>query len=406
MNFIYERAALARVGELKFAFVVQRYGEDVAGGSEQFCRALAERLARRASITVLTTCATDYMTWRDHYPPGESVLNGVRVLRFRVDSPRDVPQFNAFSERVLHGTPSAEDQERWMRLQGPVSTALLEHLAREGGSYGAVLFFTYLYATTYLGLPLVASRALLAPTAHDEPTIYLPMFDALFRRARRLLLLTPEERDFVYRRFCLPEDAGVVAGFGLDGPGEDAALPAAVAALSGGPYLLYLGRVDPSKGCETLVKDFLRYVEEVPASPLRLVLAGAPYMEIPKHSRLIATGYVREAEKNGLLGAGMALVAPSPYESLCIAALEAWMRGRPVVANGVSKVLAGQCQRAAGGLWYRGYEEFAECLRTLEGSPDLCRRLGEAGRKYTVSNYGWEEVESVYFENLSKVAGG
>ncbi len=401
MNFIYERGS-----ELKFAFVVQRYGEQIAGGSEQFCRALAERLAKRASVTVLTTCATDYMTWRDELTPGESELNGVRVLRFRVDAPRDVPAFNALSEKVLNSSPAIEEQERWMRMQGPVSTALLEHLKREGESYEAVLFFTYLYATTYFGLPLVAGRALLAPTAHDEPAIYLSMFDGLFRKARRLLFLTPEEREFVYRRFCLPEEAGVVAGFGMDASGGETALPQAVRALGGAPYLLYVGRVDPSKGCEELVKHFLRFLQETPESPLRLVLAGTPYMEIPKHPRVIATGYVSEAEKNGLLEGAMALAAPSPYESLCIAALEAWLWGKPVVANGVSKVLAGQCQRASGGVWYRNYAEFAECVRMLEGDADLRRRLGEAGLKYTARNYGWETVEQVYFENLSEVARG
>ena len=404
MNFAYESAA--RGSELKFAFVVQRYGQQISGGSEQFCRALAERLAKRASVTALTTCATDYMTWRDDLPPGESELNGVRVLRFRVDAPRDVPAFNALSEKVLNSSPPMEEQERWMRMQGPVSTALLEHLKREGESYGAVLFFTYLYATTYLGLPLVAGRALLAPTAHDEPAIYLSMFDGLFRKARRLLFLTPEEREFVYRRFCLPEDAGVVAGFGMDAPGGETALPEAVRALEGAPYLLYVGRVDPSKGCEELVKHFLRFLDEAPESPLRLVLAGTPYMEIPKHPRVIATGYVSEAEKNGLLGGAMALAAPSPYESLCIAALEAWLRGKPVVANAVSKVLVGQCQRASGGVWYRSYAEFAECVRMLEAEADLRRRLGEAGRRYVERKYGWETVEQVYFENLSQVAQG
>jgi glycosyltransferase involved in cell wall biosynthesis len=406
MNFTDEQAAVGRADELRFAFVVQRYGERIAGGSERFCRAIAERLAKRASVTVLTTCATDYISWRDELAPGESELNGVRLLRFRVDSPRVVRAFNRLSEKVLNSSPPIEEQERWMRMQGPVSTALLEHLRREGENYEAVLFFTYLYATTYFGLPLVASRALLAPTAHDEPAIYLPMFDGLFRQARRLLFLTPEEHEFVYRRFCLPEEAGAMAGFGMDAPGEETALPEAVRAIGGAPYLLYVGRVDPSKGCEELVKHFLRFVKETPESPLRLVLAGAPYMKIPKDPRVIATGYVSEAEKNGLLAGAMALAAPSPYESLCIAALEAWLRDKPVVANGVSKVLVGQCQRASGGVWYRNYAEFAECVRVLEGDAELRRRLGEAGRRYTQRNYGWERVEQVYFENLSQVARG
>ncbi len=44
---------------MKLAFVVQRYGAGIAGGSEAHCRELAERLSLRHEITVLTTCASD-----------------------------------------------------------------------------------------------------------------------------------------------------------------------------------------------------------------------------------------------------------------------------------------------------------------------------------------------------------
>jgi hypothetical protein len=67
---------------VKLAFVVQRYGADIAGGSEMHCRQLAERLSPRHDITVLTTCARDYVTWENAYPPGASMENGVRVQRF------------------------------------------------------------------------------------------------------------------------------------------------------------------------------------------------------------------------------------------------------------------------------------------------------------------------------------
>ena len=38
----------------------------------------------------------------------------------------------------------------------------------------------------------------------------------LSRLPRRLLFLTPEEQDFVYKRFCLPKDVGEIAGIGLE----------------------------------------------------------------------------------------------------------------------------------------------------------------------------------------------
>ena len=63
---------------MKLAFVVQRYGADIAGGSEMHCRQLAERFSSRHDITVITTCARDYVTWENAYPPGTSMENSAR----------------------------------------------------------------------------------------------------------------------------------------------------------------------------------------------------------------------------------------------------------------------------------------------------------------------------------------
>src|SRR6185436_7908412 len=65
-----ESAVRGRRSSVKLACVVQRYGADIAGGSELHCRDLAKRLAARHEITVLTSCARDYVTWENSYPPG------------------------------------------------------------------------------------------------------------------------------------------------------------------------------------------------------------------------------------------------------------------------------------------------------------------------------------------------
>ena len=74
---------------MKLAVVVQRYGADINGGAELHARYVAEHLSQHADVAVLTTCARDYVTWRDDYPPGTEIVNGVPVRRFRVDHARD-----------------------------------------------------------------------------------------------------------------------------------------------------------------------------------------------------------------------------------------------------------------------------------------------------------------------------
>ena len=86
---------------MKLAFVVQRYGPDIAGGSEMHCRQLAERLCTRHDITVLTTCARDYVTWANAFPPGTSTERGVRVQRFPVARTRNLKAFADLSDEVF-----------------------------------------------------------------------------------------------------------------------------------------------------------------------------------------------------------------------------------------------------------------------------------------------------------------
>jgi len=48
---------------MKLLTVVQRYGDEVVGGSEGHARVMTERLALRHDVEVATTTALDYWTW-------------------------------------------------------------------------------------------------------------------------------------------------------------------------------------------------------------------------------------------------------------------------------------------------------------------------------------------------------
>src|SRR5215468_5196259 len=120
---------------MKLAVVVQRYGLDVNGGAELHARYIAERLARHASVEVLTTCATDYITWRNELPPGTEQINGVSVRRFKVKHERDPEAFGRLQDRVFNERHSIADELDWLDAEGPTSPALVDHLSKRGADY-------------------------------------------------------------------------------------------------------------------------------------------------------------------------------------------------------------------------------------------------------------------------------
>jgi len=154
---------------VKIAFIIQRYGAEVLGGSEHLCRLVAERLAASHEVEVLTTCARDYTTWANEYAEGMDRVRGVTVRRFANAQTRDLAAFNRFSDRIFSTEHTRADELEWLEQQGPWCPSLIEYLRRNQQQYDVFVFFTYLYAPTVLGLEIAPQRSVLVPTAHDEP---------------------------------------------------------------------------------------------------------------------------------------------------------------------------------------------------------------------------------------------
>jgi glycosyltransferase involved in cell wall biosynthesis len=374
------------------AFVVQRYGATIAGGSEAHCRHLAERLAGRHDITVLTTCATDYVTWRNALPPGPSVERGVRVIRFPVSRPRDLKAFADISDEVFDGLGATPDREEaWFEANGPDAPGLIEHLRDHGHEYDLVLFWTYRYATTYFGLPLVADRAVLLPTAEEDPAIDLRVLPGFFARPAGFIFLTPEEDALVSTRAGRALHPSTTIGSGLDpatAPPPDRSTLDALGLPA--RFVLYLGRIDRNKGCEMLLEYYRAYLDEGGDTPL--VLAGPSTLIIPDDPRIRALGYVSDAVREALLTHAALLVVPSPYESLSMVLLEAWNHGTPALVNAQCRVLDGQVRRANGGLSFRSSREFQEALSWLLAHEAARRELGHQGLAYVEREYRWPTV--------------
>jgi glycosyltransferase involved in cell wall biosynthesis len=398
---------------------------------------MAERLAVQHEIDVLTTCARDYVSWANEYPEGADRIRGVTVRRFANARTRDMTTFNTYSDWIYNNPHTRADEMEWLKQQGPWSPALIEYLRRHHQQYDVLVFFTYLYAPTVIGLEIAPARSILVPTAHDEPAIRLAIFKEVFSRPTALCYLTESERQFVDHQFPDRPLLEEVIGVGVDIPqpqpyprmppapesdvqpsgdeGEPAGreFPSHLLARGAvfrrrhrlhGPIVLYGGRIDPGKGCEELIEYFSSYVKE--GGDATLALMGVRLMSLPEEPFIRFAGLLSDQERLQALEAATVVVCPSPYESLSLLALESMSVGTPVLANARSAVLVEHCVRSNGGLYYADRDEFVECLKLLVGDLRLRNALGANGRDYVRQNYRWDVVIAKYERIFAKIKGG
>jgi glycosyltransferase involved in cell wall biosynthesis len=387
---------------VKLGFVVQRYGTEVVGGAELHCRFVAERLAARHEVSVLTTTATDYLSWENVLPEGRQEVNGIPVWRFPVTRPRRADRFDDIANKVCFFDHTDEDERRWMEEHGPVCPGLVDHLRAHEREFDALVFFSYRYWTTYHGLLVAPRKSLLVPTAEHDRVLYLRLFAPFFRLPAALVFNTAEERELIERVTGNVGLPGEVVGTGLNRPAVVPVDEVGSRLDLLGDYLVYVGRIEPEKGCAVMIDHFLRYQRETRAN-LTLALLGRSTMEIAENVHLQLLGVATEAEKLAAIAKARALVMPSRHESLSMVVLESWMMGRPVLVNGDCEVLRGQVLRANGGLYYRRYEEFAAAVDTLRAEPALADALGRQGQAYFEANYSWDVVLAKYEALLARV---
>ncbi|WP_342679601.1 glycosyltransferase family 4 protein [Methanofollis sp. UBA420] len=380
---------------MKIAFVVQRYGTDIVGGAEHLTRLFAEHLIKYHDIEVLTTCAKNYHTWKNECSEGVDVVNGIPVRRFKNTKMRNQTNLLQVQERVFYHKHSRDDELGWIEENGPVCPDLIAYIKDNVDRFDCFIFFTFRYYQSYHGVLNVGKKAILIPFAEDDPALNLSTTREIFSRAGGIVYSTPEERDLIRRKVRFDELGKVVdvIGSGIEVP--DALQQVKVPS----EYILYLGRIEGSKGCYTLFEFYQRLAREMESVPY-LVMAGQDAIGVPKHRKIIYLGFVSEGEKFSLLHRAKFLIMPSPYESLSLVTLEAMACGTPVLANGECGVLKGHCVRSNAGLWYQGYDEFEECTRYLLGKDGLGDLMGENGKRYVASNYRWDHVEQKFLSLL------
>jgi glycosyltransferase involved in cell wall biosynthesis len=376
----------------KIGFAALRYGVEVLGGAERFLRGYAEQLHNRGwPVEVLTTSGLNMADWKDHYPLGETLVNGVPVRRFPVDQV-DMGQIARTMAKAAAGQRVPHSEQLKFIQQHYSSLALGQYLRDHQDEYACVIFGPYLFGTTYWGMQSVPDRGVLLPCLHDEPVAYLTIYRELLEQARGILFNAEAERRFAIDGLGMINPAHALVGYGFD-PATPRGDAAAFRARYNLPQeiLLYSGRLDAGKNVHLLLDYFARYKDERPG-PLTLALCGTGDVLASGRSDVAELGFFHEEPLRDAYAAATMLCQPSVNESFSLVIMEAWLQNTPVLVHSDCAVTSEHVALSGGGWAFRSYEEFCAALDQAFGDRALRDERGQAGHVYVTHEYNWDVV--------------
>ncbi len=409
----------------KIAIIVQRYGAEVNGGAEVNCRLIAEALAIEYDVTVLTTCAKEYTTWKPEFSVGEYTENNVTIKRF-ANEPRGskaklryirhkitsrlwynylLPSkgLRTFAEKLFSSIKISEnDHNEWLKLQGPYSKTLVDFLSNNSDYFETFIFFSMLYYPTAVGIQYVKKKSILIPTLHNEKASFYPMYPKVINAAQWLFYGTEIEKQLAERIYDVSHKQNDIVGVGITVPKFNETSIATVSIKT--DYILCLGRIDANKGSYELIDYFLKFKKNSNFKNLQLVMVGNASKPLKQFPDVIYTGFVDDYTKHQLLINCKCLIVPSKYESLSMVLLEAFYYKKPVMVNKHCDVLKYHIAKSKAGYSYTSYHEFEERLQILMQDPILCNQLGNLGYDYVNTYYNWADIITKFKKAINSIA--
>ena len=367
----------------------------IGGGGGVVNAALAEELAKRHEVTVLTSRAFDL--------PAETVQNGVRILRVPVffRRRRASANFPSMLAYLPMGTCAG-----YRLLRKSKFDIINTHFALPTGIVGHAL-------ARGSGIPNVLSVH--GGDLYDPSKRLSPHRVALFRFVvRRLALaadaIVAQSGDTLanLHRYYAPEADGAIIPLGIPRPAPVRASRSKLGFAEDDVILVTIGRLVARKAVHQLIESLARFDDRrvklivIGSGPLTETLT-AKAEQCGVRSQVIFTGRVEESVKGELLSIADMFVSTSQHEGFGLVFLEAMAAGLPVVCYD----RGGQNDFLKDGevgcvVPLNDHSTFTERCQQLIASPGLRQRLG-ARNKSRVERYFIDRCAEAYeslFESL------
>jgi len=412
---------------MKVAFVSVRYGLEINGGAELHCRMLAERLAGRHEVEVLTTCVKDYTKGTNEFPSGTVTINNVAVRRFEADP--FVPEnegywldraksarrlrMHLYQAGMLRAVSYLIKVWKW-KLDDDIeaqrnavfhSHRLLEYISRHKNEYDAFIVFSSNFPLFYFTAMEVGEKTLAIPLLHCIKPSFRVSLSQAFNNIRHVGFNTGSEQRLAEGIFGRGIHESSVIGVGIE-----THIPARwenVSKKYGLPeqYILFIGRIDRDKTGK-MAEYYDAYRKRYGEKALPLVVIGNVYEKEPATGGLIYTGFVSDGEKRAILQHARLLLNPSKYESLSLVLLEALHDNIPALVNGHCSVFREHRKKSGGAVQcYMGKKDFIYKLHAVATDAALRKSMTGKGREYVDRNYSWDIIMSRLDDALMKVIG-
>lgn len=382
----------------KIAFVIPWYGKNISGGAENECKGIVEHLHKSGvEVEIITTCVKDFNSdWnKNYYNEGIEIINDIPVRRFKVRQ-RDAEAFDEVNYKLMNNVPiSVEEEDIFMR-EMINSMDMEKYIYENQNNYKAFVFIPYMFGTTYKGIKMCLSNSVLISCLHNESYAYMGKIKEMFERVKKIIFLAKPEFELANKLYNLNDVKLGILGAGLETEFEFDAERFNNKYKINKPFILYAGRKDAGKKVDVLIEYFEKLCSET--DDIDIVLIGGGNIDIPSNikDRVHDLGFVDLQDKYDAYSAAMCLCQPSINESFSIVIMESWITGVPVLVNEKCDVTTNFAKESNGGLYFKNYNEFKECVLLYYNNKELTSAMGKLGQNFVKENFSWNTIVEKY----------